>query len=69
MPPEEEGLFARIEGLVGQEAAMLSIPAEERSHEQRERLHSIAGELDRVFEHLRERARRLAGPEHRPAEE
>jgi hypothetical protein len=68
MPPEEEGLFARIEGLVGQEAAMLSIPAEERSREQHERLHSIAGELDRVFEHLRERARRLAGPEHRPAE-
>ena len=59
-PPPEEGLFARIEGLVGQEAALLRIPAEERSHRQRERLRSIADELDRAFESLRDRARRLA---------
>ena len=59
-PPPEEGLFARIEGLVGEEAAMLRIPAEERSLQQRERLRSIADELDRAFESLRDRARRLA---------
>jgi hypothetical protein len=59
-PPAEEGLFARIEGLVGEEAAMLRIPAEERSRRQRERLRAIADELDRAFESLRERARRLA---------
>jgi hypothetical protein len=59
-PPPEEGLFARIEGLVGEEAALLRIPAEERSHRQRERLRSIADELDRAFESLRDRARRLA---------
>ena len=39
---------------------MLRIPAEERSHRQRERLRSIADELDRAFESLRGRARRLA---------
>jgi hypothetical protein len=59
-PPPEEGLFARIEGLVGEEAALLRIPAEERSRRQGERLRSIADELDRVFESLRDRARRLA---------
>jgi hypothetical protein len=59
-PPPEEGLFARIEGLVGEEAAMLRIPAEERTRRQHERLRSIADELDRAFETLRDRARRLA---------
>jgi hypothetical protein len=59
-PSPEEGLFARIEGLVGEEAAMLRIPAEERSHRQRGRLRSLADELDRAFESLRDRARRLA---------
>jgi hypothetical protein len=39
---------------------MLRIPAEERSHQQRERLRSIADELDPGFESLRDRARRLA---------
>jgi hypothetical protein len=57
----EEGLFARIEGLVGQEDALLRIPAQERTEEQHERLRSIARELDRVWEKLRERAERLAG--------
>jgi hypothetical protein len=56
----EEGLFARIEGLVGQEDALLRIPARERSEDDRRRLRSIGGELDRVFEKLRERAERLA---------
>jgi hypothetical protein len=58
-PPPEAGLFARIEGLVGQEAALLSIPAEERSDHQRSRLRSIGEELDRAFDKLRERAERL----------
>jgi hypothetical protein len=61
-PPDagsEVGLFARIEGLVGQETALLRIPAEERTGEQHDRLRSIAGELDRVWEKLRERAERL----------
>jgi hypothetical protein len=56
----EEGLFARIEGLVGQEDALLRIPARERTEEQHDRLRSIGAELDRAFEKLRERAERRA---------
>jgi hypothetical protein len=59
------GLVARIEGLVGEEHALLRIPAGERSQAQHDRLHAIGTELDRVFDKLRERAERLAG--HRPA--
>jgi hypothetical protein len=59
-PSPEEGLFARIEGLVGEEAALLRIPAEQRSRREQERLHSIGDELDRVFDSLRARWRRLA---------
>jgi hypothetical protein len=55
------GVFAHIEGLTGEEAALLAIPAEHRNPEQHERLRAITHELDRIFEHLRERAReRLA---------
>jgi hypothetical protein len=36
-PPEVE-LFARIEGLCGEEAALLAIPANERNQHQRDRL-------------------------------
>jgi hypothetical protein len=60
-------LFARIEGLVGEEAALLRIPARERTEDQRHRLDGIGQELDRIFDALRERAERLGG--HRPAGE
>jgi hypothetical protein len=63
----EEGLFARIEGLVGEEDALLTIPAHERSEEQHARLRSIAQELDRVWEHLRDRIERRGGPAPAPA--
>jgi hypothetical protein len=56
----EDGLFARIEGLAGEEDALLRIPARERSREQNDRLGSIGAELDRAWEKLRERAERLA---------
>jgi hypothetical protein len=59
--PLELDLYARMEGLVGEEAALLKIPAAERSREQHERLHVLGAELDRVFERLRERAQRLGG--------
>ena len=52
-------LFARIEGLVGEESALLAIPAEDRAQHHHERLKAIGDELDRIFEHLRERAERL----------
>jgi hypothetical protein len=60
----EEGLYARIEGLAGEEDALLQIPAHERTEEHHARLGSIARELDRVWERLRERAERpgQAGP-------
>jgi hypothetical protein len=61
----EAGLFARIEGLVGQEAALLAVPERDRSEEQHERLRSIGAELDRVWAKLRERAERVG--HHKPA--
>jgi hypothetical protein len=55
----ELSLFARIEGLVGEEHALLEIPARERTEPQHDRLRSVGDELDRIFEKLRERAERL----------
>jgi hypothetical protein len=52
-------LFARIEGLAGEEAALLEIPAKQRSRDQHDRLRAIADELDRAWELLRDRAERL----------
>jgi hypothetical protein len=51
-------LFAHIEGLCGEEAALLATPANERDKHQHERLRAITAELDRVWEKLRERAER-----------
>jgi hypothetical protein len=53
------GLFARIEGLVGEEKALLEIPARERTRQQRDRLRDVGAELDRIWESLRARAARL----------
>lgn len=59
-PPTPRGVeaYAHIEGLVGQEAALLEVPEDKRSQEQHERLRAIREELDRVWERLRERAER-----------
>jgi hypothetical protein len=62
--PAREGLgdlrlYARVEDLAGEEAALLRIPMAERTAQHHERLRAITEELDRVFEHLRERAERL----------
>ena len=54
-------LFAHVEGLMGEEAALLAIPHQDRSQHHHERLRAIGEELDRAFEKLRERAERLAG--------
>ena len=58
IPPELE-LFARIEGLAGEEAALLAVARENRDREQHERLRAVSAELDRIWERLRERAERL----------
>jgi hypothetical protein len=60
----DTGLFARIEGLLGEEQALLRIPAKERSPHERSRLREIGAELDRAFESLSRRARRLGRPLH-----
>lgn len=54
--PEAMRVFSRIEDLIGQERTLLAVPERERTREQRERLHGIRAELDRVFERLRRRA-------------
>jgi hypothetical protein len=58
--PPAIDLFAHIEGLIGEEAALLSIPAHQRDHEHHRRLSEIGEELDRAWEKLRDRAERLA---------
>ena len=57
--PSELGHYAHLEHLVGEEARLLEEAEESRKHEHHERLHEISGELDRVWEVLRERAERL----------
>jgi hypothetical protein len=54
--PEGIKLFAQIEGLVGEEYALLAIPLHKRSKSESSRLREIAETLDRIFEKLRERA-------------
>jgi hypothetical protein len=56
--PEKLRVFARIEDLVGQEDALLRIPAAERTREQHDLLQAIGAELDRVAEKLRARGPR-----------
>jgi hypothetical protein len=55
----EASLFARIEDLIDEEHALLLIPAVERGRRDHERLREIADQLDRIWETLRERSRRL----------
>jgi hypothetical protein len=54
----EASLFARIEHLIGEEHALLLIPAAERTRREHERLREIQDQLDRIWETLRERSRR-----------
>ena len=55
----EASLFARIEDLIDEEHALLLIPATERKRREHERLREIEDQLDRIWEKLRERSRRL----------
>jgi hypothetical protein len=55
----EASLFARIEDLIDEEHALLLIPAAERGRRDHERLREIDDLLDRIWEKLRERSRRL----------
>ena len=55
----DASLFARIEDLIDEEHALLLIPAVERGRRDHERLRAIEDQLDRIWETLRERSRRL----------
>jgi hypothetical protein len=59
-------LYAHVEGLMGEEQALLAVPHEDRSQHHHDRLKAIGEELDRAFEKLRERAERVT---HRSAGE
>jgi hypothetical protein len=53
--PEELKAFARIEGLIGQEHALLLVPAAKRTDRERRLLKAVTAELDRIVEKLKER--------------
>jgi hypothetical protein len=57
--PDGLRLFARIEGLVGEEAALLAVPPAQRDQAQHDRLRAVSEELDCIWAKLRERAERL----------
>jgi predicted nuclease with TOPRIM domain len=59
--PGDLEVYARVEGLVGEEEELLEQAEDGRKEEHRQRLHAIAQELDRVWETLRRRADRRAG--------
>jgi hypothetical protein len=61
--PDDIRLYSQLEGLVGEEDALLLIPAHERSREQHHRLRAITEELDRMFERLHHRHARRTAPE------
>jgi hypothetical protein len=54
--PEDLELYARVEGLMEAERALLDIPRSNRTDQQHRLLGAISAELDRVFEKLRLRA-------------
>jgi hypothetical protein len=58
--PEALEAFARIEGLMGQEHALLLIPAAKRTDRERRLLEAVTAELDRIVEKLEERPVRPA---------
>ena len=58
--PEELEAFARIEGLMGQEHALLSVPEAKRTDRERRLLGAVTAELDRIVEKLKERPVRPA---------
>jgi hypothetical protein len=58
--PHDLGVYAHIEGLVGEENELLKQAEQGRTEEHRERLHAIKHELDRAWESLRQRAERHA---------
>jgi hypothetical protein len=57
--PPGPSLFAHIEGLTGEERRLLATAPEDRTPHEHERLRAISEELDRIWDHLRERAERL----------
>jgi hypothetical protein len=57
--PSDFDSYAHIEGLVGEETRLREMAEQDRKAEHHERLRAVSGELDRIWERLRERAERL----------
>jgi hypothetical protein len=55
------GVYEHIEGLVGEEEALLSIPPEERKPHHHHRLREIESVLDRLHEAVQRRAHKRQG--------
>jgi hypothetical protein len=51
-------LYTQVEGLTSEEDRILETSEHERTEEEHARLRNISGELDRAWEHLRDRAER-----------
>ena len=63
-PPDRPGalgVYERVEGLVGEEQALLRVPAHEREHHHHRRLQELEAELDRLGQLLERRAGRRRG--------
>ena len=56
--PSDFDSYAHIEGLVGEETRLREMAEEDRKPKHHERLNAISGELDRIWERLRERTER-----------
>jgi len=56
--PSDFDSYAHIEGLVGEETRLREMAEKDRKPEHHERLRAISGELDRIWERLRERTER-----------
>jgi Protein of unknown function (DUF2630) len=53
--PEGIRVSSNIEGLVGEERRLIEIADHERSEHDKARLKAVQAELDRAFEHLKQR--------------
>jgi hypothetical protein len=56
VPHEDRAVYEHIEGLCGEEEALLQVPPHEREAHHHERLKHVEHELDRAFQRLRHRA-------------
>lgn len=61
MPRGEVEHYAHVEGLVGEEEALLRVRPEHRTPQHHERLATLRDDLDKAYEALRRRAHARGG--------